>query len=132
MQVLNAQIKRGIEENKRAAAEGKDYESGIAIEAAKQAKKTVKALIADKQKKVRALPKVEQTCKFYPMFCQIKGHIDLLNCCCAMLTKLKAEKDAAMAAIEEGVISSETKQLAEELGGTYSKVCFYTVDYVLC
>ena len=43
--------------NNRTAAEGKDYESGIAIEAKQFTKKTVKTMMAVKQKKDKFLPK---------------------------------------------------------------------------
>ena len=63
---VNKQIKRGIEENKLAIAQGKDYKSGIAIQVEKIAQKTVKQLMAADHKKISILPLSKRTCKYYP------------------------------------------------------------------
>ena len=66
----------------------------------------------------------QRVCKFYPLYCQCVGHVDSRSNSCGMFGKTKAEKDAAMAAIQKEMVESEAAKVAKELTGTY--------QFVLC
>ena len=70
MQKVVEQIKRGIDKDKKAIKEGKDYTSGIAIQAKKAAQKNVKQTVTTARKHNKTLPALERVCKFYPKYCQ--------------------------------------------------------------
>ena len=53
MENINEQIKQGIEDEKKAIAEGKNYSSGIAIQAEKAARKTVKEMLAARERRTK-------------------------------------------------------------------------------
>ena len=133
MEKINEQIKRGIEENKKAAEEGKDYKSGIAIQAKKAAQKTVKDAMDVERKKNKALPPQERVCKFYPKYCQRKGHVDARNRACGMFGTTKEEKDAAMKAIENDMVVTEAERVAEMIKGRFLLlVCTVAVMNSIC
>ena len=122
MEKVNKQIKRGIEENKLAIAQGKDYKSGIAIQAEKTAQKTVRQLMAAEQKKTSTLPLSKRTCRFYPQYCKVKGHADVRCKDCGMHNATKAEREAALKDIESSKIMEEAARVGVLLKGKYKCV----------
>ena len=121
MKKVAEDIKHRIEENKKAAKEGKNYESGIAVLAQKQAQKTVNDLLTQRSKNNRNLPSSEKVCKFFPSYCSIPGHSNSRSRHCAMHGKTTAKKEAAMAAIKKTMIMSEAAKVGERMKGTYSR-----------
>ena len=81
--------------------------------------------MAAERKKLKSLPKEERTCKFYPSHCNTKGHVDSRNCNYGMYKKLKEEKDAAMAAIEQALVESEAKRVGAEMQGAFLYVLYF-------
>ena len=127
MAKISEQIKRGIEGNKKAIAEGKDYASGVAIQAQKLASKKVGELMAEQRKKNKGLPKSLQTCKFYPVYCSCTGHVDAQSRSCGMFGTSKQQKEDAVKEMKKRLVGTEAKILAEEMQGT----C-YTVQNIYC
>ena len=96
MAKISAQIIHNIEENKKAITEGKDYASGVAIQAEKVASKKVLKLMTEQGKKNKGLPKSLQTCKFYPVYCSCTGYVDARSRSCGMFGTSKQQKEDAV------------------------------------
>ena len=85
------------------------YKTGVAVKAAKQ---TIKK--AEKRNPVGTL-KADWKCPFYHVdYCQVTGHTGCGSPFCAMKTKTKEERDAALKRIANEAIAHAVNELANQ------------------